>query len=70
MKITYKDFNEVKQIIMDRDTITAQEADNRIDDAIVELNALLSDPTLSVSDFDESCYDTFALEPEHFLHLL
>ena len=58
----------LKSILMERDGLTAKQADERIQDAADNLNQYLAE-----GDFDaayEICYDEFGLEPDFLMDLI
>jgi len=58
----------IKEVLMTRDNISAEEADDLIEDAQNDLNHLLS-----IGDQEaayEICADRFCLEPDYLMQLL
>ena len=61
--------SEIKQILMDRDGDSADEAQERIDAAQEDIAALL-DSDGSLCDAEDIIQDHFGLEPDYLVELL
>ena len=59
---------ELKQVIMQRDDLTSEEADNLIAEAKTALIGYLDNNDLTSAD--EICEEYFGLEPDYILDLL
>lgn len=58
----------IKEVLMERDGLSENEANNRIDDAKDALDmALMMGDTETAEDI---CYDWFGLEPDYIMELL
>ena len=57
----------IKEVLMNRDDMTAEEADKLIADAKEELHSLLAEG--NTCDAYEICNDWFGLEPDYIMEL-
>ena len=58
----------IKEVLMRRDGLTEEEADDLIQEAMVELNAHLEADDMEGAEM--VCYEYFGLEPDYLLELL
>jgi len=58
----------IKQVLMDRDGMSENDADNLIDEAIEQLNCYLSDG--DISSAEDICAEYFGLEPDYLFELM
>jgi hypothetical protein len=58
----------IKQILMKRDGVSENEADNQIDIAVEELMEALQSGDMDVAE--DICLDHFGLEPDYIMDLL
>ena len=58
----------IKQVLMRRDNMSEQEADDLIDEAKYQLREYLDSGDLFAAD--EICYEYFGLEPDYLMELL
>lgn len=60
----------IKKVLMRRDQLTAQQADDLIADAVDEFKERMEDEPENFSLADEIVYDYFSLEPDYSMELL
>jgi len=60
----------IKQVLMERDGLSAEEAQERIDEAAEDLASRLEENDFSMDLDCEICMDHFGLEPDYFMKLL
>ena len=59
----------IKQVLMSRDGLTWDEAEERIDEVVDQLNEILSEGG-SLEEVDQMLMDELGLEPDYFEELL
>jgi len=59
----------IKQILLERDCNTEEEADFRIREAVEDLNNRIKDQE-NYGDPQDVCYDHFDLEPDYLMELI
>ena len=60
----------IKQVLMRRDGITSEEADELIDEAIVETASYLDGSDELARDPEEILHEDFGLEPDYVFELM
>jgi isopropylmalate/homocitrate/citramalate synthase len=56
----------IKQVLMRRDGMTAEEAEALIEEAVEELR----DSSMNMLDAEQICQDYFGLEPDYLMELI
>lgn len=60
--------NAIKKILMDRDGLSEEEADNLINEAKESFNEALTNG--NIEEASNICYDYFGLEPDYIMDLI